>query len=126
MCISDVNTALLIENKAGGLIPLLLEALFLDPDSLRPDVTGSNKASIQQSVAESLLQIALFQPGGCDLLKIDSGVMEALHNLAHGKGWPEHAKMSANGALLALEGRVREPDPASEGQDGVPLHVMIS
>ena len=63
LCISDVNTALLLENKAGGLLPLLLEALFLEPGALRPDVTASNQAAIQQSVAESLLRIALFQPG---------------------------------------------------------------
>jgi hypothetical protein len=126
LCISDVNTALLIKNKAGGgLIRLLLEVLFLD-DSFRPDITSSNKAAIQQSVVESLLQISLFPPG-CELLKTNSGVLEALHALAtHDKARSKQAKVAANGALLALEGKLRGPEPASEGQDDAPVHIMLS
>ena len=125
LCISDVNLALLIENKVGGLVNLLLEALFLDPDSLRPDVSGSNKAAIQESVAESILQISLFPPGR-ELLKTDRGILEAVRALTSGKAWSQPAKISANGALLALEGKHREVEPEGEGENESPMHVMMS
>lgn len=124
LCISDVNTALLIENKSAS-IPLLLEALFLEPDLVRPDVTGTTKATIQQCAAESILQVALFPPGR-ELLQQDKTVIEALHAVAEGKAWSAEAKVSATGALMALEGRAHEPAPANEGEMDALLHVMLS
>jgi hypothetical protein len=59
-------------------------------------------------------------------------VLEALHALSDGKVFSERAQISANGALMALEGRAalsREPEPAREGDDGSSggdLHLMMS
>ena len=122
LCVSDVNKELLIENK-DAVIPLLLEALFLEPER------SKNKAAIQQSVAESLLQIALFPPG-CEVLKANPAVVEALDLLA-ATAWTEEAKRCAHAALMQLcPERIKHSEQSSDGNgtqaDGGGGHVMIS
>ena len=54
--------------------------------------------------------------------------MEALHALAEGRALTPEAKLSAAGAILAIEGRAHEPQPesmlAEHGAEG--KHVMVS
>ena len=108
-------------------IPLLIDALILDPDHCRKDTDESVKAAIQADAADCLLQLAVFEPHGRQLLESNHAVIEALHALADGKAFTEAAQISANGALMALEGRVREPEPAREGDEAeADLHLMMS
>ena len=54
--------------------------------------------------------------------------MEALHALADGHALTPEAKLSAAGAIMAIEGRSHEPQPesmlAEHGAEG--KHVMVS
>ena len=54
--------------------------------------------------------------------------MEALHALADGSALTPEAKLSAAGAIMAIEGRSHEPQPesmlAEHGAEG--KHVMVS
>jgi hypothetical protein len=70
LCISDINKALLV--RSSNLLPLLIEALFLDPAHERKDVNDRTapadslraaKAPIQTDAIDCLLQLALFAPG---------------------------------------------------------------
>ena len=90
---------------------------------------SKNKAAIQQSVAESLLQIALFPPG-CEVLKANPAVVEALDLLA-ATAWTEEAKRCAHAALMQLcPERIKHSEQSSDGNgtqaDGGGGHVMIS
>jgi hypothetical protein len=127
LCISDVNKALLIQ--CAGLMPLLLEALWREADSVRKGIDEQIKASIQTDAATCFLQIAVSE-SGAQLLRHHSAAMDALRALAGGKAFTPEAKTSANGALMAVEGlsgRVREPEPAGGGiYDGSDGHIMVS
>jgi hypothetical protein len=123
LCISDVNKALLVRQGAK-LVPLLLDALFLDPAHVRQGAAAGTKAPIQADAADCCLQIAVFEPGRA-LLAQHAGAMAALRALAGGEGClTERAKMSAAAALVAIEGRTSERRPHDEGPRAG--HVMIS
>ena len=116
------NKAFLIQSP--GLIPLLLDALFLDPDHVRKDADEDQmKRPLQADAAESYLQISLFESGR-ELLSQDHAAMEALHALANGQAFSEEAAVSARGALMVIEGR--HPEPPTPGDDNGARHVMVS
>ena len=132
LCVSDANKLLLV--KSSALVPLLLSALFLAADHIRN--VGSDtivcvdrdvKAAIQTDAANCFLQIAVFGPGR-EMLASDGAAMEALHALADGHALTPEAKLSAAGAIMAIEGRSHEPQPesmlAEHGAAG--KHVMVS
>ena len=122
LCISDVNKALLVECPLT--VPLLLEMLLLDPDHFRKDTDAHIKAAIQADAADCLLQLALFEPGRA-LLERDSAAMDTLRQLSvSGVALTEQATLSANGALMAVLGREREPEPQDEAERD--RHVMVS
>ena len=77
------------------------------------------KAIVQKDFAECIQQIALFPPG-CDALKVDPAVVEALDALVE-KAWTEEAKDSARGALMQLTDRRPETVVNLDA-----LHVMMS
>ena len=55
--------------------------------------------------------------------------MDALHSLADGKAmsFTEHTKLSAHGAIMAVEGRTREPEPEMDGERiQADKHIMMS
>jgi hypothetical protein len=107
LCISDANKALLV--KSSSLVPLLLAALFMDPEHHpRNDVDQAVKAAIQTDAADCFLQIALYGPGR-ELLAADAASISALHALADGTALTSKAKLSADGAILAIEGPSHEP-----------------
>ena len=88
---------------AARLIPTLLDHLFLEPDHPRAAADDSMKASIQADTANCLLQIAVFEPGR-QLLASEPAIMNALHALAEGMALTDEARVSANGALTAIDG----------------------
>ena len=83
--------------------------------------------AIQTDAANCFLQIAVFGPGR-EMLAAEGAAMEALHALAEGRALTPEAKLSAAGAILAIEGRSHEPQPesmlAEHGAAG--KHVMVS
>ena len=129
LCKSDANKTLLVQSPS--LLPLLLTALFLEADHPRKeDVDQALQAAIQTDAADCFLQIAVFAPGR-ELLSADGGAMGALHALAEGHAalTPE-AKLSAAGAVLAIEGRTHEPQQpemmAAQHGGASGRHVMVS
>ena len=124
--------------KSGGLVPLLLSALFLEPDHPRMAAPVSEKAPIQHDAANCLLQIAVFGLGRELLLEQDNApVLGALHMLAAGKGaLTTEVQAICQGALMAIEGpgvSSSSRDHAASagyGADGAPLvadgHCMVS
>jgi hypothetical protein len=129
LCKSDANKTLLVQSPS--LLPLLLTALFLEADHPRKeDVDQALQAAIQTDAADCFLQIAVFGPGR-ELLSADGGAMGALHALAEGHAalTPE-AKLSAAGAVLAIEGRTHEPQQpemmAAQHGGASGRHVMVS
>ena len=84
------------------------------------------KAGIQADAAECFLQLALYEPGK-KLLEGNPAVLDALRAMCK-TAFTEEAQLSAEGALLALEGRQREPEPELAGgaDADISLHVMIS
>ena len=125
LCISDANKMLLV--KSSALIPLLLSALFLEADHILSDLDRDVKAAIQMDAANCFLQIAVFGPGR-EMLAAEGAAMEALHALADGHALTPEAKLSAAGAIMAIEGRSHEPQPESmaveHGVEG--KHLMVS
>ena len=130
LCKSDANKTLLVQSPS--LLPLLLTALFLEADHPRKeDADQALQAAIQTDAADCFLQIAVFGPGR-ELLSADGGAMGALHALAeegHAALTPE-AKLSAAGAVLAIEGRTHEPQQpemmAAQHGGASGRHVMVS
>ena len=134
LCISDANKIFLVRGK--GLLPLLLDGLLLEPDHVRKDHPANIKAAIQADAASCFLQMACFEPGRV-LLSENERAMAALRALAGGKALTAEAKISANGALMAIDLRIspsvteRARKPGSyvdrvgsgEERDG---HVMLS
>ena len=129
LCISDANKVLLVRSSA--LVPLLVATMFLEADHPRNggdvDVDEAVKAAVQTDAANCFLQIAVFGPGR-EMLAADGAAMGALHALADGHALTPEAKLSAAGAILAIEGRTHEPQPesmaAEHGAGG--RHVMVS
>ena len=127
--VDDANKVLLV--KSSALVPLLVATMFLAADHPRNggdvDVDEAVKAAIQTDAANCFLQIAVFGPGR-EMLAADGAAMGALHALADGHALTPEAKLSAAGAILAIEGRTHEPQPesmaAEHGAEG--RHVMVS
>jgi hypothetical protein len=119
LAISDVNKRTLV--KSARLIPLLLEALFLEPEHARKGAADSMKAPIQADAAGCLLQVAVFEAGRA-MLQRDPAAVRALRVLADGGALTEEAKLSAEGALVAIEG------VKGGGGGGVAAgkHIMVS
>ena len=122
LCISDSNKALLV--KSPALLPLLLDALFLEEGHFRKG--AEELAALQTDGIDSFLQIALFEPGR-ELLRSNRSAVDGLRALADGKALTEEGKLAACSALLAIEGVPREPEPQVEGgADESDRHVMVS
>ena len=127
LSVSDHHKPLILANPDA--IPLLISALFLDPDHPRglraKEILHEQalptplevQAVYQRNWTEVLEQLALFGPGKEALLGNDSVVpaLEAVVEL----GMTEEAKEHARGALLALRG-------VAEHEAVVPNHVMLS
>ena len=71
------------------------------------------------------------------MLSAEAAALEALHALVDGNGngsqaaLSEEARVSAQGALIAIEGRTQEPEPAvcageGNGEERSSGHVMVS
>ena len=124
LTISDQNKLLLIQSTE--LVAFILETLLIDPDHPRQDQDEAVKAAIQADSVECLLQLATFEPGRARLTQ-ETAIIEALHALSAGKALTGEAKSSADGALLAIEGRTREPEPQRDGDEEVTDgHIMMS
>jgi hypothetical protein len=135
LCVSDENVRMLVVEKDE-----LLRCVrgLLDTITVREDMSKVVQAAVQMDAADSLLQLACFAPGR-DMLADDQEIMRSLHALAATEGsmaLTSEAQVSAEGALLAIEGRVREPEPelsgGGRGCDGGDLgsdgekHLMLS
>jgi hypothetical protein len=94
LCISDSSKALLVQSPK--LLPMICEALLLDPEHVKKDADASIQAAVQADAAECLLQIAVFAPGRA-LMESDGATIEALRALANGQAMTEEAAVSANG-----------------------------
>eukprot|EP01048_Picozoa_sp_COSAG05_P011560 COSAG05_NODE_1097_length_5894_cov_2.299741_4_plen_492_part_00 len=125
LCISDLNKSLMV--RSSGLLPLLLDALLLNPGHVRAERDSEEvKAAIQADAAHCFMQIALYGPGR-ELLAGADAVLSALRALAAGEARSENAQLSAEGALVAIEGK----KAATSGTGGGSLvatkdHVMAS
>jgi len=115
----DVNKAMLVQCNA--LVPLLLDALFLDPEHPRKDMDEKLRAGIQCDGAECFLQLALFDPGR-ELLEQHAEALDALRSLVDGSALTEEARLSASSALAAIDGPAPGPGP----DPGDEKHVMVS
>ena len=104
-----------------GLIPTLLDALFLDPEHPRKDMDETLRAGVQCDGAECFLQLALFEPGK-QLLEQRPEALDALRALVDGPALTEEARLSASAALAAVEGLAPGAAPAP----GDEKHVMMS
>ena len=107
--------------QCEALVPLLLDALFLDPENPRKEMDEALRAGIQRDGAECFLQLALFDPGR-ELLEQHAEALDALRSLVGGAALTEEARLSASSALAAVEGPASGsgPDPGDE------KHVMVS
>ena len=119
MCAADANKAMLVQCEV--LVPLLLDALFLDPENPRKDMDEKLRAGIQCDGAECFLQLALFEPGK-ELLVQHAEALDALRALADGSALTDEARLSASSALAAVEGPAPGPNPTP----GDEKHVMVS
>ena len=119
ICVADANKAMLVQCNA--LVPLLLDALFLDPEHPRKDMDEKLRAGIQCDGAECFLQLALFDPGR-ELLEQHAEALDALRTLVGGAALTEEARLSASSALAAIDGPAPGPGP-DPGDD---KHVMVS
>lgn len=127
LCVSDANKRMLVREKAQLLTCL---RKLLDTVTAREDMTETVQAAVQMDAAESALQLACFAPGR-DLLAADEQVMRSLHAMSsEGKSLTSEAKISAEGALLAIEGRKQEPEPEISMGIGpghtTDRHIMVS
>ena len=62
------------------------------------------------------------------MLSGEAAALEALHALVDGQAMSEQARVSAHGALIAIEGRPHEPESEHEGggEESSSGHVMVS
>ena len=82
-------------------IPLLIEGLLLDPQhQSRKDADETTKSIIQRDMAECIQQVSLFGPG-CEALKANPDVVNAL-DTTFDKARSEEAKVCAAAALKQL------------------------
>ena len=125
LCISDTNKVMLTQSE--HLMPLLMTTLYLLPaDHPRYNTDAATKAAIQTDATICFLQISVCEAGR-GLLENDHAALEALHALADGgQALTEEGKAAAHGALIAIEGVTREPEPAQEGGAEAASHIMLS
>ena len=128
LCISDRSKRMLI--KSEGLVPHMIASLMLDPSHKRLDpkqnknTSQATKERVQRDYAECIQQISLFPPG-CEVLKANPAVVEALDALVD-KAWTEEAKQCAHAVLMQLcPERIKHSEQQSGG-NGTGGHVMIS
>jgi hypothetical protein len=114
LCISDVTKQMLLNND--GFLPHLIDGLMLDPEHPRKDTDAAIKTAVQRDFSECIQQIALL-PAGCEALKANEAVMQALVTLKE-KAWSKEAQACAEGALTALI--------PPEHHDIEALHIMLS
>ena len=95
--------------------------LLLDPEHPRQNTDEAIKTAVQRDFAECVQQISLY-PAGCEALKAESAVVEAMDALVD-KAWSEEAKDCARGALMQLTDRQHET-VAEVDLDA--LHIMMS
>ena len=107
--------------QCDALVPLLLDALFLDPEHPRKEMDERLRAGIQRDGAECFLQLALFDPGR-ELLEQHTEALDALRALVDGSALTEEARLSASSALAAIDGPAPGPGP----DPGDEKHVMVS
>ena len=107
--------------QCNALVPLLLDALFIDPEHPRKDMDEALRAGIQRDGAECLLQLALVEAGK-ELLERHPEALDALRALADGTALTEEARLAASAALAAVEGPLPGPAPTP----GDEKHVMMS
>ena len=109
LCMSNTNKTLLLQNDTS--LPLLLEALFLDPKHMRKDITDAggglkaDKKAIQMQATECLRQLAVWiDPAGRALLEKDPAAMAALRSLStiQGKALTEECRQAAEETLLSI------------------------
>lgn len=97
-----------------------MDSLLIDPEHPRrgqPDFEAI-APHVQRDYAEAIAQLVMFPPGKEACLQ-NPTVAEALRHVAQ-EGWTDEARLSAEGALLALSGKELNMDV--EGQK----HVMLS
>jgi hypothetical protein len=119
---SDINKMLLIETKLTT--TLLTETLFLNLDHARQGQDEVTKATIQRDATECFLQLALYEPGRL-MLSAQVAALEALRALADGQAFSEEAKVSARGALIAIEGTDELEHEREDEDAGTHGHVAM-
>lgn len=124
LCISDSAKELLL--NSAGCIEHLIDGLLLEPTHPRAETTSLEiKAVLQRDYAECIQQLSLFHLG-CEALKQDPAVVDALDALVE-RAWTEEAKDCARGALVQLTDRLPESAVAmAEGRSQSIGHVMVS
>ena len=130
LTVSDTHKALLI--RSPGLIAFLLETLLLpNPEHTRNAAKDSEKAPIQADAADALLQLAVYGPARELLLK-ESALLEALRAMVGGAALTEAAALSAQNALMAIEGVENARRNAATGSESElravdgQKHIMLS
>jgi hypothetical protein len=118
LCVSDVNKMLLV--RCPDLVALITDMLLLDPEHARQNQGEAIKAAIQKDAAECFYHLALFDLGR-QMLMQDEAAMETLSNASKDQTLTDEARENAYGAMMAVNGRAREPEP-QPGQK----HVMLS
>jgi hypothetical protein len=113
---------LLIETKLTT--TLLTETLFLNLDHARQGQDEVTKATIQRDATECFLQLALYEPGRL-MLSAQVAALEALRALADGQAFSEEAKVSARGALIAIEGTDELEHEREDEDAGTHGHVAM-
>lgn len=114
LCVSDENKEFLV--RSPKLIELLTESLLLDDTHVRANQDPQTKAAIQQDAAECFLWLAQTETGR-ELLATAPAALDALHAMKSVAS-TEEAKESAHCALLAVQGRAHEPEPAQDDNVG--------
>jgi hypothetical protein len=120
LSVSDLNKEMLL--ACSDFLPTMVDSLLLDPEHPRrtqPDFDAV-APQVQQDVAETIAQIAVFPPGREALLE-DPTVATVLNQVV-AEGWTTEAKAFAESALMAMSGRQRDTQaPQVHGK-----HVMVS
>ena len=116
----DAAKVMLLLNSA--FIPHLIDGLMLDPshprlkDIMGNDTDASILSIVQRDFAHCISQISLFPPG-CEALKADPAVLQALSTLRDA-AWSDDARLFAEATLMVLS--------PPEHLDLEALHVMMS
>ena len=106
----------------SAFVPHLVDGLMLDPshprlkDTMGNDTDASILAVVQRDFAHCISQISLFPPG-CEALKADPAVLQALSTLRD-TAWSDDARLFAEATLMVLS--------PPEHLDLEALHVMMS